>query len=88
MYAILTKDRFSVREYNKLAIRKIGPLEVIEKINTNAYCLKLSSHIRTSDVFNVKHLVPYMGDTSSDVDTNSRANSFEVGEERLLDMHL
>ena len=45
--AILTKDCFFADEYNKLVARKIGPLEVIEKIKTNAYRLKLPSHIRT-----------------------------------------
>ncbi|KAH7548531.1 hypothetical protein JRO89_XS14G0154500 [Xanthoceras sorbifolium] len=58
--AIFTKDHFPVGEYNKLAARKIGPLEVLEKINPNAYRLKLSNHIRIADVFNVKHLMPYL----------------------------
>ncbi|KAH9693434.1 Endonuclease [Citrus sinensis] len=61
VWVILTKDIFSVGEYNKLSARKIGPLEIIEKINPNAYRLKLPSHIRTVDVFNVKHLIPYRG---------------------------
>ena len=64
-WAILTKDRFPVGEYNKLATRKIGPLEILEKINPNAYQLKLPSHIRTSNIFNVKHLVPYWGENSN-----------------------
>ncbi|KAH7575643.1 hypothetical protein JRO89_XS02G0176800 [Xanthoceras sorbifolium] len=59
VWAILTKERFPTGEYNKLLARKIGPLEIVEKINSNTYRLKLPSHIRTSDVFNVKHLVPY-----------------------------
>lgn len=59
--AVLTKDRFHVGEYSKLVAWKIGPLQIIEKINPNAYQLKLPSHIKTSDVFNVKHLVPYTG---------------------------
>ncbi|GKF97714.1 hypothetical protein Tco_0293535 [Tanacetum coccineum] len=53
----------------------IGPLEIVEKINYNAYRLKLPSHIRCSDVFNVKHLLPYHGDSSEDdLVMNSRAN--------------
>ncbi|GJY23559.1 putative nucleotidyltransferase, ribonuclease H, partial [Tanacetum coccineum] len=31
--------------------KKIGPLKIVEKINSNAYRLKLPSHIRCSDVF-------------------------------------
>ncbi|KAH9708053.1 hypothetical protein KPL70_012757 [Citrus sinensis] len=82
VWAVLTKDRFLVGEYNKLSARKIGPLEIIEKINPNAYRLKLHSHIRTADVFNVKRLIPYRGDHDEDVvaDTpNSRANSLHPG---------
>ena len=56
VWAVLTKDRFPTGEYNKLSAKKIGPLEVLENINPNAYRLKLPSHVRTADVFNVKHL--------------------------------
>jgi hypothetical protein len=80
VWAILMKDRFPVGEYNKLAARKVGPVEIVEKINLNAYWLKLPSHIKTSDVFNVKHLVPFIGD-SSDEDVNSRANSLQPRED-------
>ncbi|PKI48913.1 hypothetical protein CRG98_030689 [Punica granatum] len=59
VWIVLTNDRFSAGDYHKLATRKIGPVEVVEKINSNAYQLKLPSHIRTADVFNVKHLIPY-----------------------------
>ncbi|GJS65037.1 putative nucleotidyltransferase, ribonuclease H [Tanacetum coccineum] len=75
VWAVLTKDRFPVREYNKLSAKKIGPLKIVEKINSNAYRLKLPSHIRCSDVFNVKHLLPYHGDSSdNDLVVNSKAN--------------
>ncbi|GJU36998.1 retrotransposon protein, putative, ty1-copia subclass [Tanacetum coccineum] len=61
--------------------KKIGPLEIVEKINSNAYRLKLPSHIRCSDVFNVKHLLPYHGDSSDDDPVvNSRANFVYPGE--------
>ena len=72
----MTKDHFSMGDYNKLSTKKISPVEIIEKINPNAYWLKLPSHIRTADVFNVKHLIPYVGDYSSGDDDagNSRAN--------------
>ncbi|GJV75831.1 hypothetical protein Tco_1507415 [Tanacetum coccineum] len=66
MWAVLTKDHLPVGEYNKLSTKKIGPPEIIEKIDSNAYRLKLPSHIRCFDVFNVKHLLPYHGDSSDD----------------------
>ncbi|KAB5533745.1 hypothetical protein DKX38_016831 [Salix brachista] len=55
VWVVLTKDRFPAGEYNKLSARKIGPVEIIEKINSNAYRLKLPSHIRTADT--TSHLV-------------------------------
>ncbi|XP_057808911.1 uncharacterized protein LOC131023389 [Salvia miltiorrhiza] len=66
----------------ELASRKIGPLEIVEKINPNAYRLRLPSHIRTSDVFNVKHLIPFHGDNISgdEVQADSRTNRFNGGE--------
>ena len=76
VWAVLTKDCFSVGDYNKLSTKKIGPVAIVEKINPNAYWLKLPSHIQIIDVFNVKHLIPYVDDSSSEDDdaTNSRAN--------------
>ncbi|GFZ09853.1 hypothetical protein Acr_21g0004520 [Actinidia rufa] len=79
VWAVLTKDQYPAHEYSKLAARKVGPYEIIEKINPNAYWLKLLSHANTSDVFNVKHLMPYRGGDSLEEEEevlNSRANSF------------
>ncbi|GJT48665.1 putative reverse transcriptase domain-containing protein [Tanacetum coccineum] len=45
VWAVLTKYRFPVEEYNKLSAKKIGPLEIMEKINSNTYRQKLLSHI-------------------------------------------
>ncbi|KAE8697779.1 putative Quercetin 3-O-methyltransferase 1 [Hibiscus syriacus] len=78
VWAILTRDRFPVGEYNKLKDRKIGPCEVVQKINDNAYRLRLPSHLKTSDVFNVKHLSHCFVD-SDDTTLNSRMSSFQPG---------
>lgn len=59
VWAILTKERFPVGEYNKLKQRKIGPVQIVEKINANAYRLLLPPHVHTADVFNVKHLFKF-----------------------------
>jgi hypothetical protein len=83
VWAILTKDRFPSGEYNQLAARKIGSVEIVKKINANAYQLKLPSHIKTVDVFNIKHLVPFFGD-SSEEDANSRANSLQPNLGRMM----
>ncbi|CAM8882946.1 unnamed protein product [Rhodiola kirilowii] len=63
VWAVLMKDCYPACEYSKLAARKIGPIEIVEKINSNAYRLRLPSHVHTSDVFNVKHLIPFRGDS-------------------------
>lgn len=60
VWAVLTRERFSPGEYNKLKSRKVGPLTVLEKINDNAYHLQLPPSARYSDVFNVKHLIPFV----------------------------
>ncbi|VFQ89704.1 unnamed protein product [Cuscuta campestris] len=79
VWAVLTKDRFPVGEYDKLKDRKIGPCEIVQRINDNAYRLRLPSHLKTSDVFNVKHLTPCFLDSKDD-DVNSRTSSFQPGE--------
>lgn len=56
VWVVLTKDIFPLREYKKLKSRKIEPLEILEKININAYHMNLPSDIRCSDVFNVNIL--------------------------------
>ncbi|XP_076921200.1 uncharacterized protein LOC143582552 [Bidens hawaiensis] len=50
VWAVLTKDRFQIGEYNNLSAKKIGPVEIVQKINSNAYPMKLRSHILCSDV--------------------------------------
>ena len=69
-----------------LSARKIGPMEIVEKINSNAYRLKLPSHSHTSDIFNVKHLVPFHGDNSSEETDNSRANFLHPGGDDAMNL--
>lgn len=58
----LTKERLPLRDYNKLKSKKLGPVEILECINPNAYRVQLPAHLRTSNVFNVKQLSPFHGD--------------------------
>lgn len=62
IWVYLTKERLPLRECNKLKSKKIGPVEILERINPNAYRVKLPPHLCTSDVFNVKHLSRFHGD--------------------------
>ncbi|KAL6550090.1 hypothetical protein OROMI_020578 [Orobanche minor] len=90
VWAILTKDRYPAHEYNKLKARKIGSIEIVEKVNPNAYRLKLPSHIRTSDVFNVKHLAPFFGDNDDvgEDPSDSRSNHLLAGENGVVNESL
>ena len=76
VWIVLTKDRFPIHEYNKLKSRKIRPLEVVERINANAYPIKLPPYLQTSDVFNVKFLSPFHGDNE---DPGSWSNPLPAG---------
>jgi len=78
VWAVVTRGRFPVAKYNKLRERNIGPCEILQKINDNAYKLHLPSHLKTFDVFNVKHLSPCFADFD-DIAVNSRASSFQPG---------
>ena len=71
VWVYFTKERLPLRDYNKLKSKKMGPFEVVERINPNVYRVKLPEHLRTSDVFNVKHLSPFKGDNP---DQDSWAN--------------
>ncbi|KAL4200467.1 hypothetical protein AMTRI_Chr03g56650 [Amborella trichopoda] len=66
--------------------RKFNAVRILKKINDSAYKLKLPSHMRTSDVFNVKHLIPYAGDTSSDEELNSRTSSLQPSEDDAVEI--
>ena len=71
VWAFFTKDRMPARDYNKLKAKKIGPLQVLERINDNAYRLHLPALINTSDVFNVRYLSRYIPpDTVHDSGSN------------------
>ncbi|CAL8151352.1 unnamed protein product [Prunus armeniaca] len=52
---------------------------------SNAYKLKLPNHVRTSDVLNVKYLVPFHGSNSDD-DPNSRANFCQLREDDAVSL--
>ena len=81
VYDVLTTDRFSAGDYNKLKAKKISPLKIIAKINPNAYHSKLPSYIRTSNVFNFKHLFPFLGDSSDD--SNLRKDFSKASEDNV-----
>lgn len=77
VWVVLTKNHFPTGQYNKLSHQKIEPCKLQKKINDNAkYRLQPQRHLQTSDVFNVKHLIPYNGDPFEGGNLNSKLSSF------------
>ncbi len=61
----LFKERELCVPNSKLQDQKIRPCKILQKLNDNAYKVKLPSHVQTSKSFNIQHLVPYVhGETS------------------------
>ncbi|GKV08696.1 hypothetical protein SLEP1_g20294 [Rubroshorea leprosula] len=58
----LRKERFPNRPNVKLSPRADGPFQIVEKINDNAYKIKLPSDYGVSATFNVVDLSPYYED--------------------------
>lgn len=79
VWLILTCDRFPAGESNKIWERNIGPFEILPKINENIHRLHLPSHLKTSYMFNVKHLTPCFTNADSD-GLNLRESSSQPGE--------
>lgn len=55
VWVVLKNERKLVGTYNKLCPPKIRPLEVLERINANAYRVCIPPIIRIADVFNATH---------------------------------
>ncbi|GKV33824.1 hypothetical protein SLEP1_g42275 [Rubroshorea leprosula] len=58
----LRKERFPNRPNVKLSPRADGPFQIVEKINDNAYKIKLPSDYEVFATFNVADLSPYYED--------------------------
>jgi len=74
----LRKERFPSKCKSKLMARPVGPFEVLESINDNAYRINLPGDYGVSATFNVADLSPYLEVEHLD---NFRVNSFQQGED-------
>ncbi|XP_074570594.1 uncharacterized protein LOC141827268 [Curcuma longa] len=80
----LRKERFPNRKFAKLQPRADGPFKIVQKINDNAYKLKLPGDYGVSATFNVSDLSPYEDDEPID----SRASPVQPGEDDASGSHL
>jgi hypothetical protein len=67
----MRKERFPAHRKTKLHPRGDGPLQILEKINDNAYKVDLPGEYKVSATFNVSDLSPF------DVGADSWSNPFE-----------
>ena len=65
VWVVLSKERQPQGSYSKLNDKKVGPCKSLAKVNDNAYKVHLPPHLNISNVFNVKHLVPYYATSGS-----------------------
>lgn len=61
-YGILDKDRFLTGTYNKMKYKKIGPCQIIKKINKNANGVDLMTEYDILHVFNITNLYNFQDD--------------------------
>jgi hypothetical protein len=62
----LQKEWFPRGSYHKLKYKKIGPCNILKKINDNAYKVDLLADLNISPVFNVSELYIFHGDDLGD----------------------
>lgn len=53
----------------------------LRRINNNVYQTKLPSHLKTTDIVNMRQLIHYNGDSSENEEINSRTSSSELGDD-------
>jgi len=84
-----TKHLKRERPSGKLDYRRVGPYEIIERINENAYRLRFPEGSRQHDVINVSKLTPFVEPERTSNDSNPEPeiiNGFEEFEvEAILD---
>ncbi|KAK3190151.1 hypothetical protein Dsin_029712 [Dipteronia sinensis] len=72
----------SMERMTHISLRQKGN-KIGENVNSKPYRLRLLGNIRTADILNVKHLVPYNGDPALEDEEvlNSRPNFVQLGED-------
>nr|KYP36144.1 Retrotransposable element Tf2 [Cajanus cajan] len=76
----LRKERFPSQRKSKLNPRGNGHVQVLQRINDNAYMLDLPSDYRVRNTFNVSDLIPFAGYDKEEVKpTDLRINPSQEG---------
>lgn len=58
----ICKDRFPQGTYNKMKMNKIGPYQILQKMNDNAYKVNFPTNLDISPTFNISNLYKFYGD--------------------------
>jgi len=76
----LRKERFPQLRKSKLSLHGDGPIQIIKKINNNAYQLDLPAKYGLHHTFNITDLVPFTSTVADEDDNqNLRANPLQGG---------
>ena len=62
------RSTLSLGKYKKLSPRYCGPYEIVKKIGSQAYKLKLPAHLKIHDVSHVSLLKPYISNPMHIID--------------------
>lgn len=74
----LRKERFPVGTYNKLKPRKLGPFQILKRINDNAYMVALPPELNISPIFNIADIYTYH--PPDGIQPELETTSFDKGE--------
>jgi hypothetical protein len=82
----LRKDHFPKLRKSKLMSRADGPFKILEKVNDNAYKLKLPPDFGVNPIFNIADLTPYMGE-EDELESRTTPLQEEEDDKDITPMH-
>jgi hypothetical protein len=82
----LRKDRFPDLRKSKLMPCAVGPFNVLEKINDNAYRFELPPEFGVNPIFNISDLKPYLGE-EDELESRTTLNQEGEDDEDISPLH-